>query len=85
MCYKKDKQIMRPHIDKMTKYWHNSINLVSTNYFFPNYLVSIRKVFLSGCWNYWFSLRKRGIFFLARKSINYEEAYLNSLTNNCAD
>ncbi|MFO7727532.1 MAG: hypothetical protein R6X11_04325 [Desulfonatronovibrio sp.] len=24
-------------------------------------------------------------FLLARKSINYEEAYLNTLTNNCAD
>jgi len=24
--------------------------------------VSIRKVFLSGCWNYQFSLRKRGVF-----------------------
>ena len=24
-------------------------------------------------------------FFLTRKSSNYEEAYLNTLTNNCAD
>jgi len=24
-------------------------------------------------------------FLLARKSINYEEAYLNTVTNNCAD
>ena len=24
-------------------------------------------------------------FLLARKSSNYEEAYLNTLTNNCAD
>jgi len=27
----------------------------------------------------------RSFFLLARKSSNYEEAYLNTLTNNCAD
>jgi len=41
-----------------------------------DYLVSIRKVFLSG---------NEKFFLLARKSSNYEEAYLNTLTNNCAD
>jgi len=58
--------------------------LLSMNVLRPNSFPS-GKSFFPDAGTIGFLSGNENFFLLARESINYEEAYLNTLTNNCAD